>query len=281
MNPVDNQTIEAGKIYVAPPGCHMLVKQGCIRVIRGPKENGHRPAIDPLFRSAARAYGKRSGGVILSGMLDDGVMGLCAISEQGGITMVQDPSEAMFPDMPRNAISHLRPDFVAPVAKLAGIISELATGLKTKSNEAIDCQQSDRSDPVEMTLQELSDLETRGHPSAYTCPECNGTLFELTQSGFKHYRCRVGHAYSPESLEQHQAIELEAALWEALKSMEENLALSKRLLAKATESNRRVSARYYSEKIETGQQRIELLRNVLNQTISHGNQAEDQHNVAG
>ena len=266
-HPMDGEEIQKGRIYVAPPGFHMLIKGNRISILRGPKENGHRPAIDPLFRSAAVSYKCKVAGIILSGLLDDGVMGLNAIKRLGGTTLVQDPDEALFGDMPRNAISHVEIDKVAPIAELADALVELVNSPETECDppEAI----GGNLDPTEMNPDLLSKLEAAGRPSAYTCPECNGTLFELTENGMSHYRCRVGHSYSPESLENHQAEELEAALWEALKSMEENLALSRRLLERANDGHRPAGKRYYTDKVETGARRVQLLRNLLNQTIEH------------
>lgn len=267
-HPSDGDRIQNGRIYVAPPGSHMLVKRGYVRVVRGPKENGHRPAIDPLFRSAAINYKRKVAGVILSGLLDDGVMGLNAIKREGGQALVQDPHEAFFPDMPKNAIAHVSVDLVAPIADLAAALIEMINRPRVEL-EIVDGDEA--IDPTEMNLEDLSMLESSGVPSTYTCPECNGTLFELVEFGVPHYRCRVGHSYTAESLESHQSEELEAALWEALRSIEENLALSQKLLERAKGSQRANSIRYYSQKVENGAKRVELLRNVIYQTIQHPN----------
>ena len=264
----DNQPIEKGVIYVAPPGCHMLVKRGAIRIVRGPKENGHRPAIDPLFRSAARIYKSKVAGVILSGMLNDGVIGLTYVKANGGLSMVQDPDESLFGDLPRHAIHDVKIDFVAPISQLAQLLVEQVCDDCDDAPTDPPELEEQSLDPTEMTVEELRELEAHRKPSAYTCPECNGTLFELNENGILNYRCRVGHAYTPENLEAHQAEELEAALWEALKSLEENLALSKKLLQRAKDSNRKTSSKYYADKVNTSQRRIELLRSVLTQTIS-------------
>ena len=264
-NPTDGQSIEKGRIYVAPPGCHMLVKKGKIGVVQGPKENGHRPAIDPLFRSAARNYGPRVAAVILSGMLDDGVIGLTYVKAHGGLTMVQDPEEALFSDMPRHAIQEVDVDYIAPIPQIAEQLAEYAC--EEWDGEEVDLPEHEM-DPTEMDVNELRNLESHGKASVYTCPECNGTLFELSENGMRYYRCRVGHSYTPETLEAHQSEELEAALWEALRALEENLALSRRLLEKAVQAHRNASSHYYSEKVKTGERRVELLRSVLAQTIN-------------
>ncbi len=266
-HPADKEEIQMGRIYVAQPGFHMLIKGSEISVVRGPKENGHRPAIDPLFRSAASSYRCKAAGVILSGLLDDGVMGLNAIKRAGGVALVQDPEEALFGDMPRNAISHVKVDTVAPLAGLAAALVELVNSPEVECDSPTPYEQG--LDPTEMNVDRLRELEAAGRPSAYTCPECNGTLFESEEDGIVHYRCRVGHAYTPESLEIHQSDELEAALWEALKSIEENLGLSRRLLVRASDQHREAGMRYYTNKIEAGARRVQLLRNLLSQTIDH------------
>ena len=125
FHPEDGEEIREGRLYVAPPDKHLLIKQGRVRVVRGPRENGHRPAIDPLFRTAARAYGPRVIGVVLSGMLDDGTAGLRVIKAQGGLAVVQDPAEAVYNSMPRSAIEHAPVDFVAPVTELAALLVSL------------------------------------------------------------------------------------------------------------------------------------------------------------
>ena len=264
-HPEDGDAIQKSHVYIAPPGCHMLVKSGKIRVIRGPKENGHRPAIDPTFRTAARVYGSRVAGVILSGLLDDGVVGMSAIRFCGGMTLVQDPAEAMFPDMPKNTMAAISVDKVAPIAQLAAVISEAAGANDLGDLEIKDGVIEDQLDLTEMGQQELREYEKNGKPSVYTCPECAGTLFPRSDHpGFHPVSvtvCCRGMARQTE--------ELEAALWEALRSMEENLALARSMLERAIEGRRGASAEYYNEKVRTGEKRVTLLRNVLHQDLAH------------
>lgn len=265
-NPRDGEPIEKGKIYVAPPGCHMLLKKGTIRLVRGPKENGHRPAIDPLFRTAARSYGPQVVGVILSGLLDDGVVGANAIKQCGGRVFVQNPDDALFGDMPRNTIGGLEVDFVGTVVELAEELTKAARKSESSSHAVVEvCDE--QTDITELAGRDLPEFQPQAMPSVFTCPECNGTLFEITENGVKHFRCRVGHAYTHEGLEVHQTEELEAALWEALRAMEENSALCQALLDRATKSGRATSVRHYKQKLEAAQKRIALVRSVLNQTM--------------
>jgi two-component system chemotaxis response regulator CheB len=107
-HPTDREPIKPGQVYVAPPDHHLLIEDSVVRVTQGPKENRFRPAVDPLFRSAAYAYGPRVIGVILTGSLDDGTAGLWAVKERGGLAVVQDPDEALFDSMPLSALNNVQ-----------------------------------------------------------------------------------------------------------------------------------------------------------------------------
>ena len=124
----DNETIQLGHIYVAPPDFHLLLRKGKMGVLRGPKENFHRPAVDPLFRSAARFFGPRTIGIVLSGGQDDGAAGLFSIKSHGGLAIVQDPNDAPFPEMPTNALLAATVDFRVPAIEIAKIIFNLTGG---------------------------------------------------------------------------------------------------------------------------------------------------------
>jgi two-component system chemotaxis response regulator CheB len=225
----DGEELIPGRIYVAPNDHHMILLDGHIRLTRGPAENGHRPAIDPLFRSVARAYGRRAIGVVLSGSRDDGTAGLGTIASRGGTTVVQDPADALYPWMPRSAMEHLTPDHVLPAVKLGGLLAEL-TALELPKRSSPD------DDPLldaEVAMSGLAPITTEDlpvSPAGYGCPACGGSLFELGgDNKIPRFRCRVGHAWSPESLLEEQAIALEGALWMALRALEEKSALSRRM----------------------------------------------------
>jgi two-component system chemotaxis response regulator CheB len=180
----DGEPIRPSRIYVAPQDRHLLIEEGRIRLTRGPRENRFRPAIDPLFRSAARAYGPRVLGIVLTGLLGDGTAGLQVVKTVGGMAMVQDPKEAPFDSMPLSAIRNVQIDFVLPAAEIPGKIVELA-------QETWTCEEPSRE------RQEMAqDERTWGQPSAFTCPDCSGTLWELERGGVVRFRCRAGHAYS-------------------------------------------------------------------------------------
>jgi two-component system, chemotaxis family, protein-glutamate methylesterase/glutaminase len=221
----DGERIEGGRIYVAPPDHHLTLKRDGIRIERGPRENGHRPAIDPLFRSAARTFGRRVAGIVLSGARDDGTAGLSAIKVRGGLTIVQDPEDALYPAMPLSAIEYVDPDYVLP----AGGIAELVAGAAQK-------------EPVEEGVmdehREVSELAKADHratehpqsgtPSTISCPECGGVLWQTTEGELARFRCRIGHAFSDESLIAEHSESLETALSTALRALEEHAALCRR-----------------------------------------------------
>ncbi len=231
---VDGEELRPGHIYVAPADHHLLVLSGRVRLSRGASENGHRPAVDPLFRSAARAAGARTVAVVLSGSRDDGTAGAAAVAEHGGCVLVQDPDDALHGSMPRSVIDHVEVDGVVPVAKLGAAVAE-----------AVRAAQAPPADPpapsgdlaaVETAMANLEDLnaaEFAKHPAGLACPSCGGALFDIAGEPTPRYRCWVGHAWSPQSLLDEQADAFESALWMALRSLEEKTSLARRMAAAA------------------------------------------------
>ncbi|HMF77167.1 MAG TPA: chemotaxis protein CheB [Bryobacteraceae bacterium] len=204
----DGEKIRKGTIYVAPPDYHLLLKPERLHLSHGPKENRTRPAINPLFRSAAFAYAGRVTGVILTGMLDDGVAGLAEIKRQGGVAVVQDPDTAFCSSMPDNALQRVEVDYVAPLPKIAALVSDLAN----KERRVIE-----RDEPMERT------------PSDLTCPECGGPLWEERQGKIVEFRCRVGHVYTPVDMEQEHHDVVERSLWSAVVALEEAADIAEKL----------------------------------------------------
>jgi two-component system chemotaxis response regulator CheB len=220
---VDGEPIETPHVYVAPPDRHLLIGEGKARVVFGPKENWHRPAVDPLLRSAAAVYGARVVGVVLSGMLYDGAAGLWAVKSFGGVTAVQNPAEADFPGMPREALRTMDVDHVLPVREIAQVIERLAwtPAHGPKRPEALPLRRKEMDESLE--------LQAPGTISAFTCPSCGGALWELQDGDGLHYSCHVGHAFSAEALKEDQADTAEEALWAALRSLKERIALVRRM----------------------------------------------------
>jgi len=197
VHPMDGEPVVPSRIYVAPPDHHMMIEPGRIRITHGPRENWHRPAIDPLFRSAARSHGKRVLGIVLSGNLDDGTVGLHIVKSEGGVAIVQDPDEAMFASMPRSALRSLKADFVLPLRAIAGKILELAQ--EPWKEKFIAAKPAART-PEGEKMSEERDERISGTPSVFTCPDCNGTLWELQEGDLLHFRCRMGHAFSDDGM---------------------------------------------------------------------------------
>ncbi|HZN96155.1 MAG TPA: chemotaxis protein CheB [Gemmatimonadales bacterium] len=276
----DGEPIQTGRIYVAPPDLHMLLEAGHIRLSRGPKENGSRPAIDPLFRTAARSYGPRVIGVILSGNLNDGTAGLITIKQRGGVAMVQTLESALYPGMPASAMEHLAVDYALP----PGEIAELLTELTQQPIDALEVRtMSDEVDPVDQ--QDEVGIEDRhtepGITSTMSCPECQGLLWEMKDQDLVRFRCRVGHAYSAEALLIHQSENLEAALWTALRALEEHSALSRRLASRASSRGHARSASTFTEQAMDAEHHASVIRTVLQTGVRMTDAPDNVTAVAG
>jgi two-component system chemotaxis response regulator CheB len=227
----DGERLERGHVYVAPPDYHLLLRGPNIHLSAGPRENGHRPAIDPLFRSAARAYGPRAIGAILSGTLDDGTDGLRLIKQRGGATLAQDPEDAAYGDMPRSAIEYVHPDFVLPVADMGAVLYELVDApLEPASGNGV---ADPATQPIDLVEVELGREDPVGDATLLTCPDCGGVMLERDDGGLVRFACQVGHAYSPESLNEQQGEALEHALWNAIRTLEERSDLFGRMARRA------------------------------------------------
>ena len=226
-HPKDGEAISRGTIYVAPPDFHMLLHPGHIILRRGPHENRTRPAIDPLFRSAAVNYRSRVIGVVLSGLLDDGSAGLLAIKACGGLCVVQEPSDALWPEMPRNALLHDHVDHCAPVLELPDLLGRLSReppGTMPAIPRHLILEAS-------IAAQEPTTMpeSTVGRPSRLSCPQCGGVLNEVSETGSTRFRCQIGHAFTAESLVAAQDEELERALESARRMHRERVVLFRRM----------------------------------------------------
>ena len=265
-HPRDGESIEPGRIYVAPPDCHLHVSDGHVRLTRGPKENGHRPALDPLFRTAALSYGPRVVGVVLSGNLNDGTAGLLRIKQRGGLAIVQDPDTALYQGMPRSAIERVAVDHVLPIQEISALVARLASR-PAESLEVSGMAEEATSDTKEDEIA-ISDRQRQpGLPSTMSCPECHGVLWEVNDEELVQFRCRVGHAYSAEALLVHQSEQLEAALWTGLRALEEHSALARRLAARAESRGHRYSASTFTEQATDAEQHASVIRSVLHSGI--------------
>ncbi len=277
-NPKDGEAIRPGRIYVAPPDLHMIVDDGRLRVIRGPRENHNRPAIDPTFRSAALAHGRRVIGVVLTGLLDDGTSGLMVIRAHGGQAVVQDPRTAMFPAMPKNALERVPDAFVLPLAEIPGLLSRLVAE-EIEAEEPLPSTYDPTANEVRLAELDMSEVENEmraGNPSAFACPECGGVLWEVDQEGLLRFRCRVGHAYTARHLRAEQRQAVEAALWSALRALEESASLYRRMADRARFSRHEQSSRTYEERAVNAETNSRTLRDFL----VHVNTAETEDTPA-
>jgi two-component system chemotaxis response regulator CheB len=261
--------VQPGMVYVGPPNCHMMLEHGRIRLSRGPKENGHRPAIDALFRTAASSAGPNAIGVLLSGNLYDGSLGLLRIKQRGGVTIVQDPADAMYAGMPTNAIERVEVDHIVTMKDLPALLVRLVGEPAQDAVQEEGDRMGDRSlepaaeSPIEHEVVQADRHVQPGTPSTQTCPECHGTLWEHEESGVTQFRCRIGHAFSAESLVAIQAEELEAALWTALRALEEHAALERRMAVRAASNHHSRTAAAFTEQALDAEHHAAVIRNVL------------------
>jgi two-component system chemotaxis response regulator CheB len=258
----DQMPIQHGRIHVAPPDYHLLVERGLVRVLQGPRENRHRPAIDPLFRSAAWAYGPRAVGVVLTGNLDDGTAGLWAIKSCGGTTVVQEPNEADHPEMPMNALMHNRIDHRLPLEGIAALLTRLARE-PAGSSEAPDAPPSMELEVESAKLnRSLHDMGELGRLSPFTCPSCHGALWELEEGEHLRYRCHTGHAFSQASLLVDQGVAVEESIYAAMRAVQEKAAALRRLAHRWPEHLPDVKAEYEQRASELDQS-ADVLRTML------------------
>lgn len=257
----DGDELRPGHLYVAPPNCHVLVTRGGLRLSDGPRENGHRPAVDPTMRSAAQTFDGRTVGIVLSGTRDDGTAGLAAIKANGGRALVQDPAEALYGGMPESAMTHLAVDGVLPVAGLARWLARAAGG-----------EEIEKSSPPPSLLRRTS--FTGDAPSAegtrFSCPDCGGGIYEVSETGVTRLQCSVGHAYSPESFTAEHGRELERALSTASRTLDDRAVLLERMAVRAKGNGQPRSAADFERQAHAAREHALVIR----QSMQHF------HNVA-
>lgn len=232
-HPSNGERLQPGHIYVAPPDHHLLIEPGRACLSKGPRENRFRPAIDPLFRSAAQVYGPGAIGVVLTGSLGDGTAGLSAIKKLGGVAIVQDPAEALYPSMPQSALRYVSIDYTARLAEIPSLLLALASRtvhdvqrIAAPSSVDVEIRIAREENPMHAGIEQL------GRPSPIACPECHGVLREWEEDGHVRFRCHTGHAYSPESLRAEIDEAIEIALWNAIRSLQEGVIFLQQFAAK-------------------------------------------------
>ncbi len=267
----DGDPLVPGTVLVAPPGRHLVVQGDHVELTSGPDENGFRPAVDVLFRSAAHAAGGRVVGVVLTGNLDDGSAGLLAVDRHGGSAVVQDPDTALFPGMPRNALAAVPTAQTVSLADLAAVVEELVHAAAPEPVQLPPAvERADRAE-VAMSLGHSVGPYTGDHPgvpSAWSCPDCSGVLWEIQDGPLLRFRCRTGHAWSLESLAERQDRGVETALWMALRALEERHAIAVRVAEAAEAAGRTWSGRHFRERAAEAESNAAVLRRLLIQEAS-------------
>lgn len=262
----DGDRLVRGRIYVAPPDFHLVVTSRGLALAHGPRENGFRPAIDPLFRTAARQLGARVVGVVLSGALSDGTFGLSVVKHCGGVAIVQDPDDALISAMPLNALKAVAVDYVLPAREIGETIVRLSRAAKdarrrgggrmARPKAAEPQRPSEQTDVSEMTAM-------FGAPSGLTCPDCGGALWEVQEGRVARYQCHVGHQYAPDNLGARQRDVLDQALWGAVRVLEEQAELKTRMARGAGERKLTVAAKAFAAGADDARELARNLRSVL------------------
>ncbi|KAA9153894.1 chemotaxis protein CheB [Amycolatopsis acidicola] len=262
---VHELSLEHGRIYVAPPDHHLLVRDGRMQLSRGPTENGYRPAVDVLFRSAAQAHGDGVIGVVLSGSLDDGSAGLASIKSRGGLALVQDPGDALYPGMPESALARVAVDQVLSAnemgAVLGGLVREPTNGGSGPPSrlEEVEDRIARAESAIGIGIPEVVDVS---QPSGLACPDCHGVLFTVDELHSR-YRCRVGHAWTAQALLEQQSKDVEHALWAALRALEEKRDLARRMSRNAREHGFGYVAERYTRHHDEASGAADTLRRYL------------------
>jgi two-component system chemotaxis response regulator CheB len=255
----DGEMFRNGRIYIAPPDSHLLIKGTRLLVTKGARENRYRPSIDPLFRSAAVTHGPGVIGVVLTGMLDDGTAGLSAIKRCGGTTVVQDPKDATYPGMPQSALDNLTVDFCIPVGEMGPLLDRLA---RAPGSERVPIPRDIRTEAIiaERVLSDVSQVEGLGAQVPYNCPNCGGVLWDMKTTNLKRYRCHTGHSFTSAALLASQSEKVEETLWISLRMFEER----KNLLNSMAKSDTRTAGRTsYARRAKDAEVHIERIREML------------------
>lgn len=266
-HPTDGEKIQIGRIYIAPPDRHLLVNDGVMRVVRGPQENRFRPAIDALFRSAARTYGPRVVGVILTGYLDDGTVGLQAVKKRGGVTVVQDPNEAEYPSMVKSALRYVKVDRCLPLIEIPDLLMHLTSVPAAEEesypvNKEIDIE-SNIAEQAMNTQELLENVEQIGTRTTYTCPECNGSIWQIGTEEPLRFRCHIGHSFTANIFLSEQTKNIENALWSAVRAMEEKVTFSRQMAKRMTSHNLQQAATKYAEHAQSLDEEVSLIRDII------------------
>lgn len=250
---------EPGHLYLAPSDHHLMVDSGGKMLItKGAQENRSRPAIDPLFRSAAVEFGNRAIAILLTGYLDDGTSGMKFIERCGGTCIVQSPADAQYPDMPKNALNQVNVDYTLPIAEMGGLLYQLIA-LKLGRRKAVPKDVLIESEIAKHVLSDLPSVNALGEQVPFNCPNCGGVLWKIEQDNAMRYRCHTGHAYTAASLLAEQTGKIEETMWVALRMFEER----KNLLTTLAMEQTGAAARSSLERAEASEVHINRIKSIL------------------
>lgn len=276
----DGEPLQGGRIYVAPPNHHMLVERGALRLSLGPRVNRTRPAIDPLFLSAAQFYGPRVVGVVLSGTLDDGTVGLMDIKRRGGVAMVQDPQDALYSSMPANALARVNADHVLSAFELGAALTRLIAERTPpqdppdkpgEAQEARNAVLDDMTPAQDVVAHDIAVQEEGGRDgmlTVFTCPDCGGSLWQADVGTLTRFRCHTGHVMSAESLFVSQADNIERSLWYASRSLRDKARLARQLARGARDRGFEAAAGRFEIKAAADEAHAEALERMIESNAS-------------
>lgn len=260
----DREPLEPGTIRIAPPDHHLLVETDCLRLSHGPKENFARPAIDPLFRSAAMTHRKEVIGVVLTGELDDGTVGLQAIKRYGGTAVVQDPADAEAPSMPRSALEYVDVDLCLPLERMADELVKLVVRPVEAGRHAVPGGMALEDDMISRGLTDMEELDKIAKPSPFTCPECQGTLWEVDGAVPQRFRCHTGHGFTEKTLSYSQDQVVEDAIWAAIRALHEREAFLRRFAGIASDRQRTDAVAKYEDAADRLRENARVLMGITN-----------------
>lgn len=275
---VDGEVIKPGMVYVAPPDHHILLEGNRVLVKKGPKENNFRPSIDALFRSAAYVYGSRVIGIVLSGLLNDGTSGLWSVKRAGGITIIQEPSDADYPSMPLNAMNYVKVDYTVPATQMGTLLQKLTTESAAKRPKLTKEELSFLKMEVIISKQDNAfemGIMKEGALTPFTCPECHGVLVRLIEGKFIRFRCHTGHAYTASALLADLSRSVEETLWQAMRGLEETTLLLNQISAHFKTYDQKDAARIFATKADMTTKRARIIHDsvftqeILSEDLRH------------
>ncbi|GAA4452648.1 chemotaxis protein CheB [Nibrella saemangeumensis] len=266
IHPADNDPVAPGTIYIAPPDHHMLVEKDRIIVRKGPKENRFRPSIDALFRSAAYSYGPGAIGIVLTGLLNDGTSGMWSIKRLGGIGIIQEPEEALYPSMPTSVLEYVNVDFSVPISEMAGLLSRLVKEPVQDKPDLSSEEHTRMKREITIAAQENAferGVMEMGPLTPLTCPECNGTLITIREGKLIRYRCHTGHAFTSDALLAEVTKSVEENIWKSIRSLEETVMLLEQIGKNYEENGQPEEAEEFYNKARVTRERARKLHDFV------------------